>query len=48
MADKSSPKGSLTEEEFFIAIKLVAARQAGRELVALSLSAPTPLPTFGM
>lgn len=45
LTDKSKPKGALTEEEFFIALKFIAARQAGRELVALSLSAPTPLPT---
>lgn len=47
LADTSTPKGRLTKDEFFVACKLVAQRQAGSEITVDHLGAPTPMPRFG-
>eukprot|EP00039_Didymoeca_costata_P010743 m.145398 g.145398 ORF g.145398 m.145398 type:complete len:1078 (+) comp14945_c1_seq1:142-3375(+) len=44
-ADKDAPKGKLSEDEFYLALKLVALKQSGESLD--NVSKPTPLPKIG-
>jgi len=46
LSDFKAPKGKLSEDEFFVACKLVALRQAGKEASMGALTGATALPTF--
>jgi hypothetical protein len=45
-SDTEEPLGTLSKEEFFVACKLIALRQAKVEPVQANLAQPTPLPNF--
>ena len=46
LSDFKAPKGKLSMDEFFVACKLVALRQAGKEASMGALAGATALPTF--
>eukprot|EP00040_Diaphanoeca_grandis_P020906 m.111177 g.111177 ORF g.111177 m.111177 type:complete len:1035 (-) comp28102_c0_seq1:66-3170(-) len=48
IADADAPKGLLSELEFYVALKLIAAKQAGLEASLESLGADTPFPALGV
>jgi hypothetical protein len=46
LSDKNEPRGTLTEDEFLVACKLVAVAQAGRDVVPGAETGNAPLPRF--
>jgi len=47
IADANEPKGSLIKEEFDVALKLIALKQAGVEPTMDNIMQPAPLPSLG-
>ena len=47
LADTASPKGKLSQQEFFVALKLVAMAQAGQTVAVAGIGRKLPLPEIG-